>query len=192
MQLGGSDATCTVADTSSASEVSTPPDYLSGEDHSSDDEPRAWNYIFDIPLNEAKARAAAAGQVYSSDNAVPTGPASTVPFVVYTGSTPFNGSGSRIYGSVSEPVVLIMTDTGCPHLNGGVTVYGFIYYESDTGSPCNGWGGANVIGSVVLESDGADFNANSEFFDITNLDGGGGGIVFLDDIARIFGTWKDW
>jgi hypothetical protein len=189
---GGTDAACAPGDTGSAASIAEAdiPDYLAGLDLSAADEPRAWNHLFAIPLADAKARAAAAGQVYASDNAVPTAPA--VPFVVYTGSTPFNGSGTKVYGSAAAPVVLIVSDPGCPKFNGGVTVYGFIYYESVGGS-CNGWGGASVIGSVVLEGDAGDFNANSSFFDIGNLGGGGGGgVVLLDDVARIFGTWKDW
>jgi hypothetical protein len=89
-------------------------------------------------------------------------------------------------------VVIIVTDTGCPKFNGGVTVYGFIYYEADPAGTCNGWGGAEIIGTVVLEGDASDFNANTSFFDISNIGGGGNGVVLLDDIAGILGTWKDW
>lgn len=191
----GSAATCSPADTSTATAIAEAdiPDYLDGIDLSAEPEPRAWNHVFAIALADAKARASAAGQVYGSDSAVPAGPAPDTPFLVYTGSAPFNGSGSKVYGSAASPVVIIVTDTGCPVFQGGVTVYGFIYYEADPVGTCTGWGGANVIGSLILEGDARGFNANVSFFDVSNIGGGGAGsIVFLDDVARIFGTWKDW
>ncbi len=168
-------------------------DYLGGTDLSSMPEPRAWNYMFDISRDEAMAIAAGAGQVYASDNLVPDGPAPADPFLVYTGSAPFNGSGTGVYGSPARPVVLIITDPGCPNLNGGVTVYGYIYYQGDPASgTCGGWGGATTVGTVILEGDASGFNANVDFLDPANIGGGSDEVVFFDGVTALSGSWKDW
>jgi hypothetical protein len=168
-------------------------DYLGGSDLSALPEPRAWNYMFDISRDEAVAMATSAGQVYASDNDVPTGAASSVPFLIYSGSTPFNGSGTKTYGSPSSPVVLMITDPGCPNLNGSITVYGYVYYQGDPANgSCGGWGGAMTVGTVILEGDASSFNANTEFFDQVNIGGGTDATMFLDGVTTLSGTWKDW
>ena len=172
-------------------DVPNPGNYLAG-DAMAIAEPKAWNYIFDIPYSEAKALAAAAGQVYASDTAVPNGPPGDVPFIHYTADTPFSGNNPKIYGSPDKPVVLIMSGSSCPKFNGGVTIYGFLYYEAPAGG-CNGWGGADIIGSVVFEDDVTDLNANTNFYDLLNLKGSEtGDPILLDDVAKVLGSWRDW
>jgi hypothetical protein len=191
----GADAACAPNDLITASSVASgsKSTYLAGTDISALPEPRAWNYMFDVTRAEAVALATEAGQVYASDTAVPTGPAPSVPVLIYTGSTPFNGSGTKTYGSPNSPVVLMMTDPGCPNLNGGVTIYGYIYYQGDPANgSCGGWGGATTVGTVILEGDASGFNANTVFFDQVNLGGGTDAPMFLDGVTGLTGTWKDW
>jgi len=149
--------------------------------------------MFDISRDEAVAMATSANQAYADDNLVPTGPAPAVPFLIYSGSTPFNGSGTKTYGSPSSPVVLMITDPGCPNLNGSITVYGYVYYQGDPANgSCGGWGGAMTVGTVILEGDASSFNANTEFFDQVNIGGGTDATMFLDGVTTLSGTWKDW
>lgn len=190
----GADVACSPESTLGSTSVDsdTRADYLSGADLSSLAEPRSWNYMFNVSLSEAIAQATAAGRVYAASGDVPTGPAPEVPFTVYTGSAPFNGSGTRTYGTPERPIVLIMSNPGCPKLNGGVTIYGYVYYQGDPAAvSCNGWGGAKITGTVILETDGNGFNANTEFFDQINL-GGAGDVLYLDGVTPVSGTWKDW
>jgi len=164
--------------------------YMDGE-ASSLAEPTAWNYVFEISLSDAKSQATAAGQVYDKKQDVPTGDAPAFPFLVYTGSNALNGGAT--YGSAERPVVLILTDPGCPKFNGGARVYGVVYYAQTDGA-CNGWGGAEVVGTMLLEESAEKFTANTGFYDMENLSGNppARSLFSIDDAIRLPGSWKDW
>ncbi|NBC47920.1 MAG: hypothetical protein GVY22_08010 [Gammaproteobacteria bacterium] len=164
--------------------------YLDGE-ASSLSEPKAWNYVFNISLSDAKTKATAAGQTYSKKQDVPTGDAPDFPFLMYTGKNPLNGG--TTYGSPDHPVVIILTDPGCPKFNGGARVYGFVYYAQTDGD-CNGWGGAEIVGTALLEESAKKFNANTGFYSMKNLSGNppAGTLFAIDDAVRLPGSWKDW
>ena len=167
-------------------------DHLVGEDLTLEPYPQAWNYLFKITLSEAKQLALAAGQTSSSDGDLGLMPVDKnyMPFIHYTGSVPI----STDFGTPDYPVALIVSDASCPHFNAGNTIYGILYYEAPDGD-CNGFGGAEVIGSVVFEGDVEDLNANTGFFDSDNLVTGPGSDddpLFGKEVARIPGTWKDW
>jgi Tfp pilus assembly protein PilX len=152
----------------------------------------AWNQVFNMPLSEAKAAAATAGHEYSRSN-IPGGPASSAPSIyVINESNPINSP--AVIGGPQKPVVLIIPSAyGCPKFNGGITIYGIVYYESTTACEANGWGGAKIYGSVIWEGDVDKPTANSEFIETdyggeSNLNAA---FNFVDAATRIPGTWKD-
>lgn len=177
----------------SANEISNAdvPNYLAANDLSGSPGPQAWNMLFAIPLANAKAIAAAAGQSYSKANQVPDltpQDSNYVPFIHYSGKNALHGT----FGSMNYPVVIIMSHEECAKFNGGATIFGFIYYESPLGK-CNGMGNATVFGTAVFEGKLEHANANTKFYDSANLGGGNpGGPLFADSAARIPGTWRDW
>jgi Tfp pilus assembly protein PilX len=165
----------------------------------------AWNMAFKMSLQDTKNMAAAAGHTYTGS--IPCGPAASSPSIyLVNNSGPFNGADisgsctgtgvdSDTIGAPSQPVILIIPSTaGCPKFNGGVTIYGIIYYESTTACASQGWGGATVYGSVIWEGNIEKPNANSVFIEVDYEDNGDLNTVFnigIDDAARIPGTWKD-
>jgi len=167
----------------------------------------AWNYVFQMPLEDAIERATAAGHVYASD--IPCGPATSAPAIYVidnggpitsadisdSGSCTGTGVDSATIGAPNQPVLLIVPGAnGCPKFNGGVTIYGIIYFESTTDCASNGWGGATVYGSVIWEGSVDKPNANSEFIEVDYEDAGDLNTIFntgMDDATRIPGTWKD-
>lgn len=73
-------------------------------------------------------------------------------------SSPYHDS----HGSLGPPIdAHIVIFTGCPKINGGPTIVGVVYYLG----PCttNGYGGAQIYGSVVIDGDATGFNANTDF-----------------------------
>ncbi len=186
-----SDDLCPVGDSGTGIPPGDLEPYLQGIDLTLNAAPQAWNYIFEISLADAKVAASAAGQASSKANQVVELQPSDdnyVPFIHYTGKQPLHGT----FGSIDYPVVVIMSDSGCPQFNGGSTVYGFLYYENPLGS-CNGMGGATVVGSGVFEGNAVKLNANTEFYDAQDLGGGNpSGPLFTEHAARIPGSWRDW
>jgi Tfp pilus assembly protein PilX len=165
----------------------------------------AWNYVFKMSLQDAMDLASGAGHAYSG--AIPCGAASSSPSIyVINNAGPINpadisGSCSGIgldgdtIGAPGRPIVLIVPlDSGCPRFNGGVTIYGIVYYENPDACAVNGWGGATIYGSVIWEGDISRPNANSAFIEVDYEDWGDLDTVFnvgMDDATRIPGTWKD-
>lgn len=165
----------------------------------------AWNEMFQMDLQDAKASATIAEHVYSSS--IPCGPASTSPSIyLINNSGPINtsdisgscsgaGVDSATIGGPEEPILLIISNSsGCPKFNGGISVYGIIYYEATGACAANGWGGATVHGSVIWEGDVDKPNANSEFIEVDYELLGDLNDVFKlppDFSATVPGTWKD-
>ncbi|HEY8099068.1 MAG TPA: PilX N-terminal domain-containing pilus assembly protein [Methylobacter sp.] len=149
----------------------------------------AWSELFSMPLASAIAIATANGYV----DTLPTTPAAgKEPFFVVTSGSPFHQS----LGSATSPIVLIFSDplgdgSGCPKINGGPTIYGIIYYAATCSGQDQGWGGATVYGSVVMDSSVTKLTANGNI--IGNGTPGAGNLFnnFLTGVARIPGTWKD-
>jgi hypothetical protein len=119
-------------------------------------------------------------------------------------SLPFHDS----LGTEDEPVILIFSTTACatdcPTVNGSPVIYGIVYFDSDIDgdsvsddpaevSKANGWGGAVVHGSVVIEGGVKDVNANSQFHynpaAIENLSTPSTGTSVATPIP---GTWRDY
>lgn len=164
----------------------------------------AWNSRFEMDLQDAIDMASEADHVYSAS--IPCGPATSSPSVyVIENSGPLNSadiSGSctgtgvddKTIGAPDQPILLIIpSDYGCPRFNGGITIYGIVYYESPDACQANGWGGAAIYGSVIWEGNVEKPNANSEFIEV-DFDGDDLNSVFhmgMDDATRIPGTWKD-
>ncbi len=165
----------------------------------------AWKHAFEMSLADAKQEATNASNVFTSS--IPCGPAASSPSIyIVNNSGPINSadisgscSGTGVddatIGGPSQPIVLIVpTAYGCPKFNGGVTIYGIVYYESTTACAANGWGGAKIYGSVIWEGNVDKPNANSEFIEVDHGSGDTLNDVFqlgMDDANRIPGTWKD-
>lgn len=106
-------------------------------------------------------------------------------------------------GSESEPVVLVFSKTacasGCPKINGGPTIYGIVYLETECDKArSNGWGGATIYGTVAVESDMEKLNSNTT---IRHFGKAGNGLppappaelgVTSNNVGRVPGSWKDW
>jgi hypothetical protein len=172
----------------------------------------AWNYAFNgASLDTAIAAAESAGNIFTSN--IPCGAPSGVPiYLIHQGGNINSGSISgdcsgvgvndKTIGTPSTPIILIVPSAyGCPKFNGGVTIYGIVYFESTTACAANGWGGADIYGSVIWEGDVDKPNANSNFIavDFSN-DGALKNILYPPDvlpetlpytISVIPGTWKD-
>ncbi|MDP2099500.1 MAG: PilX N-terminal domain-containing pilus assembly protein [Methylobacter sp.] len=172
----------------------------------------AWNHAFNGgSLTAAKAAATSAGNVFTSN--IPCGAPSGAPIYLIhqngninsgaiVGSCSGVGVNNKTIGTPSTPVILIVPSAyGCPKLNGGIVIYGIVYFESTTACASNGWGGADIYGSVIWEGDVDKPNANSRFIaiDFSN-DGAINNTLYPPDvlpttlpyaISAIPGTWKD-
>ncbi|MFA5919892.1 MAG: PilX N-terminal domain-containing pilus assembly protein [Methylococcaceae bacterium] len=144
----------------------------------------AWDYTFSTPLATATGIAIANGY-RSSTNTLPTTPeAGKEPFYLWDSASEIKGT----YGKADNPVVIIITAGNCPKI--GATIYGLVYFSSSCSD--QGWGGAEIHGSVISDGNIVKLTANTEFYynDIT----GGAGEMFsnlISDAASIPGTWKD-
>lgn len=102
-------------------------------------------------------------------------------------------------GSEAEPVILILSNdvcaSACPKLNGGETIYGVVYLDTDGDSEkANGWGGGNVYGTVAVEGGMADLNSNTELYynaDVNSALDIPAGPPGLKTAARVPGSWRD-
>jgi len=169
----------------------------------------SWDYAFNLPLAEAKQLATTAGHVYDASTPIPCGASSSPSIYLINDVNPQNsgditggcssdnldGVDDATIGVPHEPILLIVpASAGCPKFNGGITIYGIIYYESTTACASNGWGGATVYGSVIWEGDVDRPNSNPEFIEV---DYGSGDTLnnsfhtTINDAARLPGTWKD-
>ena len=159
----------------------------------------AWNYAFEMSLSNTDA-----GHVYT--NNIPCGASGSPAIYIVNNGGPINGADisgscsgtgvdSSTIGAPDKPVLLIIpTASGCPKFNGGVTVYGIVYYETPTACSANGWGGATIYGSVIWEGDVKKPNANSQFIEKDYGNGDGLNDTFqlgVEDATRLPGTWKD-
>ena len=160
----------------------------------------SWDAFFDLSLSDAKS-------VSSSFTTIPCGAPTASPSIYQinnsgpinsgdlTGTCSANGVDNSTIGAPASPVVLIVPSAyGCPKFNGGVTIYGIVYYESTTACNSNGWGGATVYGSVMWEGDVKKPNANTQFIEVDYDDLGGMNSAFnmsVDDAVRLPGTWRD-
>lgn len=120
----------------------------------------AWNYVFDIKFDDAKKMAT-------------QNPGE--PFYFFQGVNNINNSVPEVkngaLGSKEKPVVLILEAylqgsgqnqrSVCPTL--GIKVFGVVYIKG----PCdyaNGWGNAEIYGSVISDGSLDKFTANSEHY----------------------------
>jgi hypothetical protein len=124
-------------------------------------------------------------------------------------STPFHES----LGSCTDPVVVVFSEKAdCPHINGGPRIYGTVFLETNKdptdptktetdSSNCwtNGWGGAVVYGTVIIDGDMGKFNSNTELHPFEEECPPAGGdpsatgetLNFPVSAARYPGTWTD-
>jgi len=164
----------------------------------------AWNNVFEMSLPAAKTIATNAGQTYAGS--IPCGPAAGPGVYLINNPGPINsgditgscsgpGLSATTIGAPGQPIVLIVpSSSGCPKFNGGVTIYGFVYYENTTACAANGWGGATIYGSVIWEGNVDKPNANSKFIEMNYENLGDLNEVFglgVDYTTSIPGTWKD-
>lgn len=172
----------------------------------------AWNHAMNgANLANALAAATDAGNVFTSN--IPCGAPGPTPIYRIHNSGPINtgdivgscsgvGIDSKTIGTPATPVLLIVpAQYGCPKLNGGITIYGIVYYQSTSACAANGWGGATIYGSVIWEGDVDKPNANSKFIAVDYTSSGGWGslttILFPQPaplrytVSALPGTWRD-
>jgi hypothetical protein len=151
----------------------------------------AWNYVFNISKTQAKAYSdaqAAAGLDAASD------PPRTFYWIDSSNSGSFLSGGNwhASVGSPDNPVVLAFdSGLGCPKINGNPTIYGIVYYETDTACATNGWGGATVYGSVVHEGNVEKHTANAALYSASRMSGNSCLKWPVQTAAWIPGTWRD-
>lgn len=160
----------------------------------------SWDAFFNLSLAEAKSAA-------SAHSNLPCGAPTTSPSIYLvnnsgpinggdiTGSCGGNGINDATIGAPTSPVILIIPSVyGCPKFNGGVTIYGVVYYETASACELNGWGGATVYGSVMWEGDVDKPNANTQYIEVDYDNLGGMDSAFnmtIEDAVRLPGTWRD-
>jgi Tfp pilus assembly protein PilX len=142
---------------------------------------KAWEYIFGtVTRAQIKAKAdaeAAAGIAAINRN-----------YVWVTDSGNYHTS----WGSATHPIILVFAaSANCPKINGNPTIYGVVFIDA----PCtaNGWGGTDVYGTVIINGNTSNLNANTTIRDWSAASGTttGLGNSFIDGIYKIPGTWKD-
>lgn len=109
----------------------------------------------------------------------------------YTGPYSFNGNTWNVdVGSAASDVILYFDQSvGCPKLNAGVVIYGLVYFEQDDCSS-QGWGAAEVHGTVAFSGDLTKFTANPELIG-DPLDSFGGDDATFSVVSVVPGSWRD-
>ena len=129
----------------------------------------AWDRSFGMSQTEMQALAAL--------------PGSNVHWITQT--TPYHTDLGSV-GPPAQPVVVIFT--GCPAINGATTLVGVVYFLG----PCvtSGWGGGNILGTLIVDGDVTQMNANTRLIYDEDYVGD-----LVDDYVgvkgRIPGTWID-
>lgn len=170
----------------------------------------AWNQFFNLSVDATADVAVDVGQVFGESDKIPCGPALSASVYVVNKTNPINASDiidisgdcekitgvdSKTIGAPNNPIILIVPkEAGCPKFNGGITIFGIVYFESQNACKANGWGGATIYGSVIWEGDVDKPNANSKFIEVDYARNGSLDEVFNigpDDAVNLPGTWKD-
>ena len=103
---------------------------------------------------------------------------------------------SENIGSLTDPATLYFDGSaGCPRINGGVVIYGLVYYEAPSGSnpygcDVQGTGSAIVYGTVAVEGDLLSMNANIELVQV-DFSGTTGDDSPVSVITVLPGSWRD-
>ncbi len=111
-----------------------------------------------------------------------------------TDTNPWNTS----IGSLTDPAILYFDAAAdCPAFNGGVVIYGLVYFEApgdpDTdpyGCDVQGTGAAIVYGTVAVEGDLLSMNANIELVKV-DFSGTNGDDSPVSVITVLPGSWRD-
>jgi hypothetical protein len=145
----------------------------------------AWDFVFNVSLDHAIAQADLDGY-RSSLNTLPSEPEQGKgPFMVWDRSTHIHSS----FGTADNPVVVIIPDE-CPKINGSPTIYGIVYFGNEDCGDKQGWGGATIIGAIVVDGGISKLTANSEFLsDKAHANTGVGDLVIF--ASSLPGSWKD-
>ncbi|UHD15791.1 PilX N-terminal domain-containing pilus assembly protein [Thiocapsa bogorovii] len=135
----------------------------------------AWDYVFGISKDTFKALAAAGDPRF---------------FWISDSSKKLKDD----LGEPNQPVYVAFDQAvGCPKLGG--TIYGIVYFESPTACRSQGWGGAEINGSVVFEGGLDQMTANGGLFNwswVKAKSGTEGADLQQIRAARVPGSWRDW
>ncbi|EXJ13324.1 hypothetical protein [Imhoffiella purpurea] len=165
----------------------------------------AWNRVFAMPFETALGLATAAGHVHGDDIPCGAGPApgiylktndSDIDGLDVTGTcTGIEGVDSRTIGAPEHPVLVIVpSGSGCPGFGPDVSIYGILYYETQSDCATRGWGGARIQGAVIWEGNAGSPATGSQF--IASDFGSGSALnrayQVITRATRIPGTWRNW
>jgi hypothetical protein len=104
---------------------------------------------------------------------------------------PSDLAAGKVLGSPENPVIVIFSETAvCPKANGGMKVYGIVYFDT-TCEDANGWGGLKVVGTVAVKGDLKDGSANSLIQNWNDFGGDDPYNLKTPWIARVPGSWRD-
>lgn len=144
----------------------------------------AWDFVFPgIPKADVKALSdaqAAAGLTLGERT------------VIWVDSTANWNDSVGSLGPPVNPVVLVFSAaSGCPKINGNPKIVGIVYYEG--GCDAQGFGGAELHGSLVYEGSLTKFTANTSL----NFNSGVSTLVTTGSnlggkVPKVAGTWKDY
>jgi len=112
-----------------------------------------------------------------------------------------SGSGDATdspYGSPTSPAILIFED--CPGFSGNATIVGVVFSDAST-CALPGWGNHKIKGSLIVNGDITQFNANS-VFEASYIEGSDSKMSsgndtafdendFTSSIKVLPGTWTD-
>jgi Tfp pilus assembly protein PilX len=137
-----------------------------------------WDELFAVSRAEIKAAA---------DAEVAAGLSDANRTVIWETSS---GNYHKSWGSPEKPVILVFAPSAnCPKMNGGPTIYGIVFMDSDCPA-ANGFGGLKVFGTVAVNGDIGKLNANPEFKHF-GMSGGGSPSLGVIGTGVLPGSWKD-
>lgn len=143
----------------------------------------AWSRTFGMTKAEFQTMAAA-------DEAADPSPGTYTDrtYIYVTSPSNWHSDVGSLGPPVRSAILVFAPSAGCPKLNGGPVIVGVVYYEG----PCSaqGWGGATIYGSVVMDGDITKMTSNS-FTHYSDVYTSSFANTYLGLQSRMPGSWID-
>lgn len=141
----------------------------------------AWDRTFGITKAQFQVLANADAAVHGTDWANRT-------YVYVTDTANWHNDLGQIGPPMRSTILVFAPEAECPKINGGTRIVGIVYYEGDCTT--NGWGGADVFGSVIKDGDITQFTANANIhYSDAYVSSFGDAITGVK--SRVPGSWID-